>query len=111
MAAVTLAIAAFILLRRDCPDMHRPIKLHRAWIGIAGLLVVLNVFVLGVGMLSPGSLGYGGVAETMTGVGILLIALLLFMFRQRIQERTAITWQIHDPEPAMHETTPAPALD
>lgn len=94
LTAVTLAVGAFVLLRRDRPDAHRPIKLGRAWVPIACALFVINVFAIVVGIASPSLTGYGGPIETIVGVGILLFACVLWFYRQRVQDRTPIKWRI-----------------
>lgn len=98
LAAVTLAIAAFVLLRRDQPHLHRPIKLGKPWIGIACALVVFNVFVIAVGVANPGTVAGAGFAETFAGLAILLIAALLYVYRQKVQDKEKIEWRIFDDE-------------
>ncbi len=66
LTAVTLAVGAFVLLRRDRPDIPRPIRLARPWIPIACVLFAINAFAIGVGILNPGLTGYGGLSETIT---------------------------------------------
>lgn len=94
LTAVTLAVGAFVLLRRDRPDAHRPIRLGRAWVPIACALFVINAFAIAVGIASPSLTGYGGPTETVVGIGILLIACVLWYYRQRVQDRTRIQWRI-----------------
>jgi amino acid transporter len=75
------ALLAFILLRRDQPAAARPIRLGSAWVGIAGVLAVLNVLFIVVGGPQYGwrSLIYG--------VIILLVALVLYLYRMLGQDR------------------------
>lgn len=93
LAAVTLAVGAFVLLRRDRPDADRPLRLGPAWVPIAVVLFVFDLFVIVVGLLNPGLTGYGGLTETLSGVGILLLAFVLWYYRNRIQDRTRIRWR------------------
>ena len=110
LTAVTLAVGAFVLLRRDRPDVPRPIKLSRIWIPIACGLFAINSFAIAVGIMNPGLTGYGGMSETITGIGILMIACVLWYYRQRVQDKTKIEWRIHDEdEPKQHKSTAANA--
>lgn len=118
LTAVTLAVGAFVLLRRDRPDIPRPIRLARPWIPIACVLFAINAFAIGVGILNPGLTGYGGLSETITGIGIgiLMIACVLWYYRQRVQDKTSIEWRVRgddhpdptdpDPDPADGATVP-----
>jgi len=106
LSAVTLAVGAFVLLRRDRPDAHRPIKLAKPWVPIACGLFVINVFAIVVGVLSPSLTGYGGPVETLVGIGILLFACVLWYFRQRVQDRTPIRWRIRNDEPGEPSALP-----
>jgi len=106
LSATTLAVGAFVLLRRDRPDAHRPIKLAKPWVPIACGLFVINVFAIAVGVLSPSLTGYGGPVETVVGIGILLFACVLWYFRQRVQDRTPIQWRIRDDEPETPHSPP-----
>ncbi|MCI2417349.1 APC family permease [Saccharopolyspora sp. K220] len=96
LAAVTLAVGAFVLLRRDQPDLARPIRLAKPWTAIAVALFVVNVFAIAVGISNPSLTGYGGMTETVVGIGILLFACVLWYYRQRVQERSRIEWRVRD---------------
>src|SRR5690606_5252413 len=99
LTAVTLAVGAFVLLRRDRPDLPRPIRLAKHWVPIACTLFAINTFAIIVGILNPGLTGYGGLSETVTGIGILLIACVLWYYRQRVQDKATIEWRVHDLAP------------
>lgn len=111
LSAITLAVGAFILLRRDRPDLPRPIRLPNVWVVIAAVIFAINVFAISVGIANPGLTGYGGIEETITGIGILLIAVLLWYYRQRFQDKTRIAWRIRaeddEPTPSL-ESAPGP---
>lgn len=94
LLAMTLAVGAFITLRKYNPDAVRPIRLGKPWIAVAGVIFVFNLFVLCVGIASPGLAGYGGIRETATGLGVLLIGVLLYAYRQKVQERGRIQWRV-----------------
>ncbi|WP_340539264.1 APC family permease [Nocardioides sp. GXZ039] len=96
LSAVTLAVGAFVLLRRDKPEHSRPTKLKSYWVPIAIALFCINTFAILIGITNPGLTGYGGVGETITGIGILLIACVLWFIRQRFQEKSAISWRVTD---------------
>ncbi|MER5388910.1 APC family permease [Saccharopolyspora sp. NPDC002686] len=96
LAAVTLAVGAFVLLRRDQPDLPRPIRLGAPWTVIAVVLFVVNVFAIAVGTLNPSLTGYGGATETLVGIGILMIACVLWYYRQRVQDKSRIEWRVRD---------------
>ena len=96
LSAVTLAVGAFVLLRRDQPHAKRPIRLSAIWVPIACCLFLINVVAIGVGLLNPGLTGYGGMFETFVGVGILLFAGVLWYYRQRVQDKKKIKWRILD---------------
>ncbi|MGP4016234.1 APC family permease [Saccharopolyspora sp. 5N708] len=96
LAAVTLAVGAFVLLRRDQPDLPRPIRLAGPWTAIAVALFVVNVFAIVVGISNPSLTGYGGMTETVVGIGILLFACVLWYYRQRVQEKSRIEWRVRD---------------
>jgi len=107
LAAVTLAVGAFVLLRRDKPELHRPIKLAKPWIGIAYALFVVNVFAIVIGVISPQLTGYGGPFETAVGIGILLLACVLWYIRQHFQDKSKIQWRIRDDDdPLALQTAP-----
>ena len=99
LSAVTLAVGAFVLLRKDLPRLDRPFRLGRAWIAVAIVIFVFNVFVLTIGVSFPGLAGYGGLSQTMSGIAILCIAVVLFIYRTAVQDRRSIEWRIRDPEP------------
>ncbi|MEZ5150330.1 APC family permease [Rhodococcus zopfii] len=108
LTAVTLAVGAFVLLRRDRPDMPRPIRLAKPWVVVAGALFAINTFAIIVGILNPGLTGYGGLSETITGIGILMIACVLWYYRQRVQDKSTIEWRVHDdPLRPLHTAPPA----
>jgi amino acid transporter len=75
------ALLAFLLLRRDQPTATRPLRLGTAWIGIAGVLVVLNLAFIVIGGPSY------GMQSLLIGIGILLVALVLYLFRIYVQDR------------------------
>jgi amino acid transporter len=101
LIAITLGVSAFLLLRKDRPAWPRPIRRGKPWLFVAGACVALNLFVVTIGVLNPSLAGYGGHRQTFIGLGILLIGVLLYLYRQGIQDRQRIAWRMpHEPEVA-----------
>lgn len=97
------ALSGFLLLRRDRPGWPRPIKLAKIWVPIAGLLAAANlVFVICGGFIFADDYGYG-LSKTLIGAAVLLIALVLYFYRRRVQDRLPIVWR--DTSPAVPATT------
>lgn len=82
---VILTLCAFVLLRRDRPNLQRPLKLSRPWITIAIALAGFNSLVLLIGGLSPDISGYGGIKEQLIAVLVLALAMTLFFYRSLVQ--------------------------
>jgi amino acid transporter len=97
------ALSGFLLLRRDRPGWPRPIKLAKIWLPIAGLLALANlVFIICGGFIFADDYGYG-LSKTLIGAAVLLIALVLYFYRRRVQDRLPIHWR--DTSPAVPSTT------
>ena len=82
----SLANWSFVVLRVTQPDRPRPIKMGPAWMPIAVLLGCFHLFILTVGILSPGAAGYGGLKDTLIGIGFLCFGLVLWVIRVVVQE-------------------------
>jgi amino acid transporter len=106
MSAHFFALTAFLLLRKDRPGWPRPIRLARPWLWIAGVLAAINAFFIIYGASNPGETGYGGTKETWIGVGVLLLAIVLFVFRRAVQDGRPIRLQEETPS----TPTPPPAV-
>jgi amino acid transporter len=91
--AHVLALSGFLLLRRDRPNWPRPIKVGPVWVGIAAVLVVYNVILIGFGVTNPALTGYGTFADMWIGVGVLVGSVLLFFYRRVVQDKTQITFR------------------
>jgi len=87
MSAHFFALTGFLLLRKDRPGWQRPIRLPQLWLGVAGLLAIANAVFIYVGATNPSLTGYGGTKETLIGIGVLLISVVLFYFRRMVQDR------------------------
>lgn len=88
------ALSAVLLLRKDRPDLRRPMKLSRPWLWVAGFLVVFNLVILVVGSTSFSKTGYGGINEFFVGVGLLILGCVLYMVRKVFQDKQPMT--LHD---------------
>jgi amino acid transporter len=114
MLSHVFALTGFLLLRRDRPNWPRPIKLSAIWLPIAGMLAAANLLFIIVGgfIYSGGFLGeettYGyGWDKTRIGLIVLGVSLLLYVFRQVVQDRTGI--RLREEVPQMPEDTTAKA--
>ena len=86
--AHSLANWSFVILRKSQPDAPRPFKLKSPlWMPIAVTLGLFHLFILYVGVSSPGLAGYGGLKETLIAVGILLSGLIFWVIRVVVQDR------------------------
>lgn len=88
-----LSLTGFINLRRDLPDADRPIELGRQWIYVAGLLAVIDTVMVVVGALSAGITGYGGTKELIVGVVVLSMSVVLYVYRQVVQDKQKFVWK------------------
>ncbi|MBW8484279.1 APC family permease [Actinomadura parmotrematis] len=86
-----LAISGFALLRRDRPDAPRPIRLPNAFVPLAWLLAAFLLVVLVVGATGFSITGYGGYKELVIALLVLVAAVALWLYRTKVQDRTAPT--------------------
>ncbi|MFI6062055.1 APC family permease [Streptomyces sp. NPDC051286] len=82
-----LAISGFALLRRDRPDLPRPIRLHRLFVPLAWLLAASMSVVLVVGATGFSVTGYGGYKELGIALAVLTTGVLLWLYRTKVQDR------------------------
>lgn len=88
LLAITLAVLAFILLRRHRPEAHRPIRLGSHWITIGLLIVTFNAFLLVVGAANPELSYSGSYGDVLFGIAVPIVGYLLFVLRPgRADER------------------------
>ena len=105
--ATCAALGGFVLLRRDRPNWPRPIRLANYWVPLACVLFLINLTFLVVGgfLYSGGFLGiegYGyGWDKTRTGLLVLLLALILYIWRHVVQDK--IPLRLREPIPATPE--------
>ncbi|MFD4955902.1 APC family permease [Streptomyces sp. NPDC058451] len=103
-----LAISGFALLRRDRPDLARPIRLPDFFVPLAWFLTALLAVILVVGATGFSITGYGGFRELGIAVGVLAAAVLLWEYRRRVQDRDA---PAPTDGPAAHSAASAPHED
>ena len=85
LLSVVFALGGFLLLRKTAPDAERPIRLSRAWIPIAAILVLFNVFMIVIGFTHPALVGYGGGTEQLISLSVIVVGLLSYFFTRYVQ--------------------------
>jgi len=102
-----MAMSGFLLLRRDRPDMARPIRVNQLWVAIAGVLFVFDLLLLIVGAWYAG-LAYGTTGHKTLWVGLLVlgISLVLYVYRVIVQDKRPFQWRIPDAPAAAVGGTP-----
>jgi amino acid transporter len=122
--ATCTAIGGFLLLRKDRPNWPRPVRLPNIWVPIAAVLFAVNlVLLIGGGFIWSGGFlgidGYGyGWDKTRTGLLVLVVALLLYIYRHVVQDKIPLKLRERVPatpeeelanrELAVAPTAPAP---
>jgi amino acid transporter len=99
--AHVFALSAYILLRKDRPLWPRPIKLPNYWMYVAGFLCASFILfsIVGVAYFQNAAGGYGkGAQVKIIGFGVLIISLLLFFYRRKVQDKEQIHWKEDTPE-------------
>ncbi|MGC0419763.1 APC family permease [Embleya sp. AB8] len=81
-----LAISGFAMLRKDRPDMARPIRLPNFFVPLAWLLAAFLTVVLVVGATGFSITGYGGYKELGVACGVLVVGVALWLYRTRVQD-------------------------
>lgn len=82
-----LAVSGFALLRKDRPDAVRPIRLPRFFVPLAWTLAGFLTVVLVVGATGFSITGYGGYTELGVALAVLVVAVLLWLYRTKVQDR------------------------
>ena len=94
MLSHVIALSGVVLLRKDRPDWPRPIKLHSAWIWLAGILSVVNLLFIIFGVWYLELTGYffdAGFTDSRyylaegiwVGVGVLVAGVAGYCIAQR----------------------------
>jgi hypothetical protein len=63
------------------------------WLGIAAVLVVYNIILIGFGVTNPTLTGYGTFADMWIGVGVLIGSVVLFFYRRIVQDKQKVTFR------------------
>lgn len=103
------ALSSVLLLRKDRPELLRPLKLSTPWLWVAGALAVFNVVLLVVGSTSFSMTGYGGINEFLIGLALLGIGCALYVYRRVAQDKQPFTLRDRQPSPINPVTVPQPA--
>lgn len=82
-----LAISGYAMLRKDRPDLARPIKLPGFFVPLAWLLAAFLTAVLIVGATGFKITGYGGYKELGIALGVLAASVGLWLYRTKVQDR------------------------
>jgi amino acid transporter len=95
------AISGFLLLRRDRPDWPRPIRLGRIWMPIAALCICYDIVLIVIGSWSGAITGYdapGTHTSLYWAIAVLVIAVLLYIYRVVVEDKTSIPTRIETPK-------------
>jgi amino acid transporter len=85
LLAVVFSLGGFVLLRKTRPDAHRPLRLGRGWVPVAGCLVLVNGAIIVMGLTHPGLIGYGGSTARIIGLSIIPVGLACYFFTKMVQ--------------------------
>lgn len=88
-----LCLSGVIIMRRTMRSWPRPLRLATPWLYVAGLLAAANLFFLVVGAPSFSITGYGNYVELLAGIGLEIVAILLYVYRRTVQDRERIVVQ------------------
>ena len=91
-------LSGFLLLRRDRPQWPRPYKVPRTWIVIAAGGALLNLLFIIYGCANPDLTGYGTFKDLVIGICVLLISVVLFILRRRLQDHKPLHWREVTPQ-------------
>ncbi|MDX6494095.1 MAG: hypothetical protein QOE17_81 [Gaiellales bacterium] len=92
------AMSGFLLLRKDRPNWPRPIKVGGPWVVLAGLLAAFDAVLLIWGGWNSG-LAWGDTSKTIVfeGIGVLLIAAVLYVFRVVVEDKRKLSLRLWAP--------------
>jgi amino acid transporter len=85
LLAIVFALGGFLLLRKTSPDAHRPVRLGRGWVPIAGCLVLVNCVIIAMALTHPGLIGYGGSTARLIGLCLFPVALVCYFYTKVVQ--------------------------
>ncbi|MCZ4558999.1 amino acid transporter [Rhodococcus sp. PvR044] len=87
------ALSGFFLLRKDRPDLARPIRLPAVFVPLSLALAAVLVVILVVGATGFEVTGYGGFKELAVALGVLALGVVLWLYRRKVQDRGEVTEQ------------------
>ncbi|WP_033289234.1 APC family permease [Amycolatopsis jejuensis] len=90
LIAVVIALAGYVLLRRDNAAPDRAFRVGRLGIPLAVAFAAVNLVFLVVAALHPELTGYGSWRDELIGVGVLALAIALYGLR-RVADRRSET--------------------
>jgi amino acid transporter len=90
-----LALSGVVIMRKTMKDWPRPLKLARGWLWVAGFLALANLAFILVGAPSFSLTGYGNYVELLAGIGLEIAAILLFVYRRKVQDRGRLELRDH----------------
>lgn len=95
LLCVVFSLAGFILLRVTRPDVRGPIRLGRAWIPIAAVLIVINCAMIVIGFTHPSLVGYGGSTEQLISLSVIAVGLISYFYARVVEDgvRGAGLWR------------------
>ncbi len=99
-----LALIAYVFLRRAGVAPNRATKLGRPWVVAAGVIAAINAVLLVVGAAYANITGYGGPREIILGILVLSMSVLLYIFRQVVQDKKPLRLRNPDPIDVAPET-------
>jgi amino acid transporter len=111
---IFFVLTGFLLLRRDRPDWPRPIRLGAIWIPIAAVLSVVTVVLMTIGAWRTDLTGYGTKTQLAIGIGVLLLAIVFWIYRQVVEEKRPVQWRdrsVSDPSEVGHPAVAPTAGD
>ena len=111
---IFFVLTGFLLLRRDRPDWPRPIRLGAIWIPIAAVLTVVTVVLMTIGAWRTDLTGYGTKTQLAIGIGVLLLAIVFWIYRQVVEEKRPVQWRdrsVSDPSDVGHPAVAPTAGD
>jgi amino acid transporter len=92
------AMSGFLLLRKDRPNWPRPIRVSTPWVFLAGALAAFDALLLVWGGWNSG-LAYGDTSKTIVfeGLGVLMIAAVLYIIRVVVQDKRPLVLRVWAP--------------
>jgi len=92
-----LTLVAYVFLRRAHVAPHRITRLHPSAVWLAAALAGINTVVLVLGAINANVTGYGGSREIILGLAVLSLSVVLYAYRQVVQEKKPL--RLRNPEP------------